>query len=683
MKANIRQANQLVRHLSAVQIIILLLASAMNSSAHDDWFRGLDLEPALGDASLVLVARVVDVSETRIMMGGKGESALLQFKFAPVLVLKGVFSRDSLSLTSQDLGIQGLGDSASIEAGQTRLLMLGRTGQGYAVQRRSPHFDQEIPPLSGDSDELIATIKVLLAVNATPDRPNKIALLAAALRTEHGPAAIPLLTSLQRRSLLAVQTADAVDVVSLHVNDAAPAVREQASRTLASLLEADYLEQSAPRAAAVGALAASLGMADSNVAPRVAALQALGQAGATALDGRSVQTLLAPDPLAAFAEQSARLRAVGQLGISSQQAAVLAVLRQLPLDAPQAAQSAAEWASAQLDPNGGAAAITLRLKNKYEAGFPIVAEITSLGELPPSLAVPALVEVSKLSLDHVERHAFVIASQKIVEKAADGRLVGPLARMLAPSDPEIRGVAIEALIMIGTDDSAKALQPHLGEERELTTKLKIAGFLGRHGIRDGYPYAMEHMSEPYLREDAVSALAAIRDPRAATELRKILNTSNDVAWNSAAIRGLGKLGASDLAPQFLQMAQNAKSPLAPSALIALGDLKEASAIAAVRAGLASRNTELLTAGARAAGNLAALPGVTADDVRDQLASLLADPGAPQEARVAALDSLITLNDTRLDRALAQAERDAGLEESELLLRIEKLLRERKIKLTPP
>ena len=44
------------------------------------------------------------VSETKIMMGGKVESPLLQFKFAPVLVLKGVFSRESLSLTSQDLG---------------------------------------------------------------------------------------------------------------------------------------------------------------------------------------------------------------------------------------------------------------------------------------------------------------------------------------------------------------------------------------------------------------------------------------------------------------------------------------------------------------------------------------------------------------------------------------------------
>jgi HEAT repeat protein len=424
-------------------------------------------------------------------------------------------------------------------------------------------------------------------------------------------------------------------------------------------------------------------MADSNVGPRVAALQALGQAGATALDGRSVQTLLAPDPLAAFAEQSARLRAVGQLHISDQQTAVFTVLKQLPLDAPQAAQSAAEWASAQLDPTSGAAAIALRLKNKYDAGFPIVTEIASLGDLPPSGAVPVLVDVSKLSLDHAERHAFVIASQKIAEKAADGRLVGPLSRMLAPNEPEVRWTAIEALMKIDTDDAAKALQPHLSEERELTAKLKIAAFLGRHGIRDGYSYAIEHMSEPYLREDAVSALAAIRDPRAVPELRKILSTSNDVAWNSAAIRGLGRLGASDLAPQFLQMAQNAKSPLAPSALIALGDLKEASAIAAVREGLASRNSELLTAAARAAGNLAALPGVTADDVRDQLASLLADPGAPQEARFAALDSLVALNDTRLDGALSQAVRDAGLEESELLLKIEKLLRERKIRLTMP
>ena len=332
---------------------------------------------------------------------------------------------------------------------------------------------------------------------------------------------------------------------------------------------------------------------------------------------------------------------------------------------------------------GGVNEVTFRLKNKYDAGFPVVTEISSLADLSPTDAVSALVEVSKRSLDHAERHAFVMACRKISEKVADGRLVTPLARMLAPNEADVRWGAIEALTKIDTEDAAKALQPHLSEERNLTGKLKMAEFLGRHGIRDGYPYAIEHMSEPYLREQAISALAAIREPRAAGELRKILTTSNDVAWKSAAVRGLGRLGVAELAPQFLEMARNAKNPLAPSALVALGDLHETKAVTTVRVGLASRNTELLIASARAAGSLAALPGVTADDVRDQLASLLADPGAPLEARAAALDSLVMLNDARLDGALSQAVRDAGLEEGDLLNKIEKLLRERKIKLTLP
>jgi len=191
------------------------------------------------------------------------------------------------------------------------------------------------------------------------------------------------------------------------------------------------------------------------------------------------------------------------------------------------------------------------------------------------------------------------------------------------------------------------------------------------------------MSEPSLREQAISALAAIREPRAVGELRKILEiaragfasrdtaivtasaraagnlltlatvkaddvhdqaaslladpgspeearaaaleTSNDIDWNSAAMRSLGRLGAVELAPQFLEIARNTKNPLAPSALIALGDLHEAKA----------------------------------------------------------LESLLALNDARLDGALAQSVRDARLEGTDLLGKIEKLLRERKVRLTLP
>jgi HEAT repeat protein len=663
----------------------------------------------LAESSLVLVGRVADVSEVKITMGGKGESALLQFKFEPVLVLKGVFSRESLVLTSDDLGVRRFADTAPIKPGQLRLLMLGRSSQGYAILRPSPSLEQAIPPLRDRDDGLLETVKVLLTVNATPERPRKVALLLDGLRRRKGPAAIPLLAALERRSLLAAQTSGVTEALAPHLSDPSPGVREQAAKALYYVLEADYLDQPTLHEDAVNALAISLERTDSSVAPRVAAFEALGAAGSWVLKNKSAEAHLEFDPPSTFAEQGARLRALGQLKMPGQESAVLALLKQVPLDAPMVIQHAAEWALARFDPTVGVREVTLRLRNKYDAGIPIVSEIRVLGDLPPAEAAPALLDVSKLPLDHAERYAFVSACKKV----PDARLVASLTGMLVPNErgnpwypgtgltdidtdeaavrpfggmfvPNGRDIwwnAVEALTKIDTDEAAKALQPHLREETDLLRKLKIAEFLGRHGIRDGYPYTIEHMSEPNLREQAVSALAAIREPRAVGELRKILATSNDVAWNSAAVRGLGRLGTVELAPQLFEMARNAKSPLAPSALIALGDLHEARAVEIARAGFASRNTEILTASARAAGNLVALPGVRADDVRDQLASLLADPGAPQEARAAALESLVALHDPRLDGALGQAVRDAGLEGSDLLHKIEKLLRERKVRLT--
>jgi HEAT repeat protein len=637
------------------------------------------LEPALAEAGLVLVGHVIGVSETKIMAGGKGERSLLQFEFEPVLALKGVFSRESLSLTSDDLGVQGFTDSAPIEPGQFRLLMLGRSSQGYAIQRPSRSLEQAIPPLRGGDDGLIETVKVLLAVNAAPERSRKVALLLDGLKRQQGQAAIPLLAALERRSVLTAQTSGSLEALALHLSDPSPAVREQAAKTLYSMLEADYLDQPRLRQGAVSALAISLEKVDLNFAPRVAAFEALGVAGSRVLDNQSARALFALDPPATFREQGARLRALGELKIPGQQNVVLALFKQIPWDAPPDMQYGLEWALARLVPTEGVSEITLRLKDKFESGLPVVTEIALLGHLPPADAAPALLDASKLSLDHAERFAFVSACKEV----ADARLVAPLARMLAPSEPDVRWTAVEALTKIDTDEAAKALQPHLREETDLLRKVQIAEFLGRHGIRDGYPYALEHMSEPYLREQAISALAAIREPRADGELRRILQSSNDVAWNSAAVRGLGALGAADLAPQFLEMARNARSPLAPSALIALGNLHEVKAVEIARTGFASRNTDMLTASARAAANLVALPGVRADDVRDQLASLLADPSAPQEARAAALDSLIALNDPRLDSALAQAVRDAGLEGTDLLEKIERLLRQRKVRLVLP
>lgn len=663
----------------ATCLLLLFLVGPVRSLAHDEWYRGLDLESGLADAGLVLVGRVTDVSETKFGVGGKGERSLLQYKFEPVLVLKGIFSRESLLLTSDDLGTQQFTDAASIETGQLRLLILGRSFAGYAMRRASPSLDQAIPPLRDANDGFVASVKLLLAVNHSSDRAEKVALLLDGLRKQKGAPAIPLLVAVERRSLLAAQTSGTVSSIAPHLTDPSPAVREQAAKTLYSLLEADYLDQPEFREAAVSALAATITRPDPSFVPRVAAFEALGAAGPQAAENKAVKAQLELDRPTTFAEQGARLHAIGDLKVPGQSGAVLTLLKQVPLDAPPEIQYGAEWAAARLDPPEGVKEVTLRIRNKYNAGLPVVTEISLLGELPPADAAPALADAAKLTLNHEERHAFVSACKKV----ADARLVATLATMLTPTQQDIWWHAVDALIKIDTDDAAKTLQPHLLQETNLQRKLEIAKFLGRHGIRDGYAYAIEHMSEPNLREQAISALAAIHEPRAVGELRKILEMSNDIAWNSAAVRALGALGASDFAPQFLEMARSPGNPLGPPALIALGDLHETKALEIARAGFASRDPERLAASARAAGNLVALPGVNAGDVLDQLATLLTDRGAWQAARLAALNSLLGLNDRRLDGALALAVRDGGIENSALLNKIEEQLSKRKVRLTLP
>jgi len=199
MEGQLHRAKQVQRVVGAC-LLSWVLVGPTQSFAHDEWFRGLDLEPALAEASLVLVARVVGVSETKIAVGGKGERSLLQFEFEPVLTLKGLFSREALSLTNDDLGVRSFTDSAPIEPGQFRLLMLGRSSEGYAIRHPSRSLEQAIPPLRGRDDGLIETVKVLLAVCATPERPRKVVLLLDGLKRQRGLATIPLLAALNRRS---------------------------------------------------------------------------------------------------------------------------------------------------------------------------------------------------------------------------------------------------------------------------------------------------------------------------------------------------------------------------------------------------------------------------------------------------------------------------------------------------
>jgi len=655
-------------------MVLLALLGPKAAQGREEWYRGLDLEQA-AHADLILVARLTEIGEQKMVYGGKSERISVQLKFEPVKTLKGVFTRDALLLTTDDLG--GFDELSTLEKGQLRLLLLGRSGRGYANVNNLGSLDRSVPRLANQNDPLLDTVRVLIAVGQQHDRQKKVSLLLDGLREAKGASAVPLLLALQRRALLAAQTPGAPAALTRHLGDDAAAVRDAAAGTLHAMLVNDYLDQKELREGAVAALAALLGRDDLPLDVRLTALEGLGSAGAPALTNAASAAQLKIDrPRDTFAERAAVLHGVGELKIAAQREAVATLLEALPLDAPHEVQWAAGIALIRLDEATAQKLLTSRLRKKFAANMNIGPDIALLAELPKASAGAALLDVIKLELRHHEKIAFAQAAAKV----ADARLVPALAAMLSPRRPDLRAQAITALRKIDTDAAAEAVRPHLKEEEDLSHKLVLAEFLGKHGLRDGYPYAMEHLSEPGLVEEAVAALAAMRDPKAVPVLRDILKTSNDTTWNSAAIRALGALGEKEFATQFLEIVQDLKNPLAPAALVALGDLGETKALPKVREGLASRNQAVAYASARAAAKLLALPGVKADDLRDQLAALFADADADEWLRLAALETLVKVNDPRLDKALRAAVRDAGLEGRSLLARTEQLLAERKVKL---
>jgi hypothetical protein len=636
----------------------------------------LDLEDALGRAELVVAVRLVEMTEAKIVYGGKTEVVTQQFRFEPVRTLKGIFARDALLLTGQDLGLSQFGDAADrLERGQMLLLLLGRQGPGYFNCNTAESLDQSIPHLRNQDDPLIAAVEALIRVTQQRDRAAKTSTLLTAIRKAEERDAVPLLISLRRRALFAAQDAETAELVSRFLKSASPDVRQVTARTLAAILEADYLKASKLRENAVVALVAALDTAGPHLELRAAALDALSAAGEAALKSEPARAWLRADrKTSTFAEQAAIVRAIGRIGRTDQGESIATMLDGLPLDAPPDVQVAAGRSLIALDPGAASSLLTKRLETKSDAGLDITVELNQFSELPRELAVPALLAAFR----RIQGHDAMLAYATSCARVADARLVPTLGVLLDPRLPDVRWQATEALRKIDTDEAASVLWPYLSQETDLLRKLQLAEFLGRHGFRGGYPYAIEHMSAPPLQDAAVDALAAIQEPKAVPELRKIWEGSNDPHWNAAAIRALGRLGQADIAPKLLELAADRRNSLAAPSLIALADLGETKALPIVLESLSSRNDQVVGAAIRAARTLLSRPGAESDDVRDKLAALLVDTDASQVLRMSAFDALAALNDPRLDRALQTAARDGSLEGSDLMRRIEQQMAGRRI-----
>jgi HEAT repeat protein len=167
----------------------------------------------------------------------------------------------------------------------------------------------------------------------------------------------------------------------------------------------------------------------------------------------------------------------------------------------------------------------------------------------------------------------------------------------------------------------------------------MARVLGRHGIQDGYTFAIEHIADPGMTQLAADALAAIRDDRTRVELWRVLETSHDRNWNTAALAGLAAVKDARVKPRLFEILKNPRDPLLVAAATAAGDLGDAEALPLLGPLAASRNSQVAQAALRAVGALAPQAERKAiANVAPAVLGVLHDPDADQQLRLAALEN---------------------------------------------
>ena len=669
--------------LRRVGVVAGLCIGAAAAFAENRPVEDLDLEPWLRAAALVIAVRVDERESLPVVSGGKVYAPRYQYAFAPIRVLKGVYSRPRLLLGSADLSSYSARfDPQDIRRGERRLLMLRRSPVGYGAFRHDLTADLAFPWLEGTEDPLLDAVHALLALQELGDRYEIVTRLSRHLGEAEGRGAIALLASLDRRAYVAAQVDAAFMAVGDQLRSTDASVREAAAHVLGNLLQADYLENQSNREAAVAALVASLRRAETSLGARVAAIEALAAAAdAVAANEDAMRVVSLDTPYETLAESSVRLDVLGRVhqnrGVAP---GIGGMLAELPLDAPDHLQRSVARSWARITSARGADSLFERMRRKHAIGLGREPELEAFRQILPKVSDPwpmqrALLE---LGLTTAEKEAFVLASRW----APAPELAPALGDMLDPRHVRLRGLATELLMEIDTSTAAQALRPHISTERNLARKLRYAAFLGRHGFDDGYPFALEHLSDPGYLEAALEAIASIAKPGTAEQLLDLYASSNDSGWKRAAVRGLGLLGHVPFAEDLVALTRDRQHPLAATALLARADLGDVDVIELIPTALTSRSEAFVIAGARAAVRLLpkehGLDSRIDETIRAALATLASDPEATEAVRRYALKALVIGEDDRLDEVLIAMLRDVRLEQTDLLTRVRELLRTRKV-----
>ena len=583
-----------------VMAVAVGASTCRGASAQED-FEGWNLEPGVGQAHLVMVARVASISRLTVVEGAKTDVALREYRFQPIRRLKGIFQRDQLSMTAADLGCpaEDAALACPLKEGEYRLLILAQQqGQSWGCVSAAPGattFGERVPLLTGMDDPLVAVVETLIQVADSRSRHERATLLVKRLDGIDGMAVVPLLSSLRRRADWAASDERALPALARLVRDEATAVRGGALEVLRDLLASRVMPKE-PRQLdhAADALRVVLEARDGITRVRLAALEALGHLLALKADVAWARELLIVQLATAetHAERAAAVTALARIAQPQASAAVLAALAKLPLDEDSARVSTYARAAVRLDAAGAERVLLVRLERSLQARQSLRAEVEMLGQMRSKKSLPALLAAAgQPTVAQVDRHYLARALGRL----GDDRAVPVLIGWLRGNDYQIKEFALAAMENLDSQAAAREARPLLKSEAHLPYKLRLARLLARHEMGDGYALATEHLADASHTAEATLVLVALGDARAAKDLSAVLAARPDRRWHAAALTGLAATGDAAARRQLLAILADDRHPLAADAAEAAGLAGDADLLRPLATLAQSRNKRIALA----------------------------------------------------------------------------------------
>lgn len=568
-------------------------------AAAQEEFEGWHLEPAVGQAHLVMVARVASIGRLTVVEGAKTDVTLREYRFQPVRVLKGLFQRDQLSMTASDLGCSAVegAQAPTLQDGEFRLLILIQP-QGFgsygcvSAAKGATTFNERVPLLAGPDDPLAGVVETLIRVADSRSRRERATLLVECLADVDDLAAVPLLSSLALRADWAAADQRNFGVLARLARDSSPPVRGAALTVLRDVLASRVLpEDSGQLEDVADALRAVLESDEPVTRVRVAALEGLGHLLALKQDLNWPRELLTAQltTAATRAERAAAATALAHVAHPDATAALLDALSRLPLDESPEVEAVYARAAVRRDALGAEQVLRARLERSIAARQSLQAEVAALGRARSTDSLTLLLAAAgRRNLASGDRYHIARALGRL----GDDRAVPLLTAWLREDDYHLREVALAGLEELDSELAARELRPLLKSEPLLPFKLRIARVLARHGLADGYALATEHLADAEHTPAAALVLAALEDPRTAADLSAIVAARPDRRWHAAALTGLAAIGDANAQAELLEILADDRHPLAADAAQAAGLAADTELLPPLAALAQSRNRQL-------------------------------------------------------------------------------------------